>query len=1430
MKPEPETVSEHEQQLEDVVLSYLLAQDAGRAPDPQEMFARHPHLVAELRAFFADQERLRPLLGPLRQEATPREPVAAGALIGEYEVVKEISRGGMGVVLRVYDSVLRRHLAVKVLLKDYRDRLDMHRRFVEEAQVLGQLQHPGIPPIHALGTLADGRPYFAMKLIEGRELAELLAERPAPSHELPHFLAVFEQICQTVAYAHSRGILHRDLKPPNVMVGAFGEVQVMDWGLAKVRKPGENGQAPEIAAPAPGGEGPAPGRTREGAVLGTYGYMAPEAARGEVGALDERCDVFGLGAILCVVLTGQPPGAKLADALARLEGSGADAELLWLARECLAAEPAGRPRDAGEVAARLTAYRAGVQERLRAAELERAAAQARADEAQARVAAESREKEAAQALAKEERAKVLAERKARRRTLWLAAAVSVLLLAGVGGGLVWLQQRVVMVRAAEGDIAKALEMRAEGKGKEALALLERTRERLAGAGLAELERRLEQVRKDTVFLADLQEARERRATWVDEDFDRKGGSEAYAQAFEAYGRDVTTGAEAEAAAWVKGLPEEVREAALIALYDWWDHAPQADLSARLWEIVERADDDPWRRRLRKAARTKGHALLQELTREARTRPLPAASYELLANRLVRGGRRGEAADLLRGARLLHRRDFWIPFNLGNLLYDPSRPPPDAAELEEVAGCFRTALAIRPESDAALNNLGAALYAQGKLDEAVAACKELIRLNPDDAHAHSNLGLALATQKKPAEAVAAFKEAIRLKHDDAIAHSNLGLALATQKKPAEAVAAFKEAIRLKHDYPEAHNGLGVALRAQGELAEAVAAFREAIRLKHNYAEAHSNLSGALYGQGKLTEAVAACKEAIRLKPNYSGAHSNLGAALKAQGKLAEAVAAFKEAIRLKPDDPEAHYNLGNALGDQGKLAEAVAAYQEAIRLKPDFPAAHNNLGATLAAQGKVAEAVAAHREAIRLKPDDPEAHYNLGNALYGQGKLAEAVAAFKEAIRLKPDFPAAHCNLGAALYGQGKLAEAVAAYQEAIRLKPDFPAAHCNLGATLAAQGKLAEAVAAFKEAIRLKPDDPEAHYNLGNALYGQGKLAEAVAAYRQAIELKPDYAEAYNNLGDVLRAQKKLREAVAAYRRAIELQPDYAKAYNNLGDALYGQGKLGEAVAAYRRAIELKPDYAEAYHNLGAALYDQGKLDEAVAAYRRAIGLNPKNANAHGALGEALLRAGRFAEAKVSTQCSLDLLPQGHPLRRLASQQLQRCDRLLTLEAKMPAILRSEAKAANAAEWLALAEVCRLKGQYATAVRFYAAAFAAEPKRADDLRAGNRYDAACHAALAALGRGKDAPAEDAARAELRRQALAWLRADLGVLTRDAIDGNPRDSADAAAALRHWQGDADLSAFHHPWSLLCLPADERCQWQQLWADVDELLRKAGNAGM
>ena len=171
--------------------------------------------------------------GPVVQPGSPEMPRPADPA-ARLQLLGEIARGGMGAILKGRDSDIGRDLAVKVLLEKHSDNPGLIRRFIEEAQIAGQLQHPGVVPVYELGALADRRPYFIMKLVKGRTLADLLAARLDPADDQPRVLGIFLQVCQTVAYAHARGVIHRDLKPSNVMVGSFGEVQVMDWGLAKV--------------------------------------------------------------------------------------------------------------------------------------------------------------------------------------------------------------------------------------------------------------------------------------------------------------------------------------------------------------------------------------------------------------------------------------------------------------------------------------------------------------------------------------------------------------------------------------------------------------------------------------------------------------------------------------------------------------------------------------------------------------------------------------------------------------------------------------------------------------------------------------------------------------------------------------------------------------------------------------------------------------------------------------------------------------------------------------------------------------------------------------------------------------------------------------------------------------------------------------------
>jgi eukaryotic-like serine/threonine-protein kinase len=248
------------------------------------------------------------LLQPTEQSAAPL--FASG--IDTYELGHEIARGGMGRVVNALDKNLERPVAVKLLLNEQQQSSAWQSRFIQEAQVTGQLQHPSIIPVYDLGMTSQGQLYFSMKKVEGITLSDvfkrLRAEDPSTMARFTRskLIQTFQMVCMAVAYAHSRSVIHRDIKPSNIMVGEFGEVFLMDWGLAKIlEKEAEAGQTRVRSMREEQGRM----TTRQGQVIGTPGYMAPELALGQLHLVGEESDVYALGAILYELLTLRRPYA-----------------------------------------------------------------------------------------------------------------------------------------------------------------------------------------------------------------------------------------------------------------------------------------------------------------------------------------------------------------------------------------------------------------------------------------------------------------------------------------------------------------------------------------------------------------------------------------------------------------------------------------------------------------------------------------------------------------------------------------------------------------------------------------------------------------------------------------------------------------------------------------------------------------------------------------------------------------------------------------------------------------------------------------------------------------------------------------------------------------------------------------------------------------
>jgi eukaryotic-like serine/threonine-protein kinase len=297
---------------------------------------------------------------------------AVGEYLGKYRVQSEIGRGGMGVVLSCQDTRLRRSVAVKLLSSQYLANAHIKRRFLHEARTMSQIQHPGVIPVLEIGTWKNNRPFFAMEFVSGQSL-DCLIKSTTESDEKGRLIKAFEHVCQTMAFVHSIGIAHLDLKPGNILIGSRGQIYVMDWGLSRTMR-----VSPDIDHEVNGGKlGPDPqpenhvdlkNKKISNRISGTPAYLSPEQARGDI--VDARTDVFCLGGMLCEILTGQPPymgsdirnliihaaNADLTDAFDRLDCCDEDSMLVRLAKRCLSSDPNDRPHDATEVATEIASF------------------------------------------------------------------------------------------------------------------------------------------------------------------------------------------------------------------------------------------------------------------------------------------------------------------------------------------------------------------------------------------------------------------------------------------------------------------------------------------------------------------------------------------------------------------------------------------------------------------------------------------------------------------------------------------------------------------------------------------------------------------------------------------------------------------------------------------------------------------------------------------------------------------------------------------------------------------------------------------------------------------------------------------------------------------------------------------------------------------
>jgi serine/threonine protein kinase len=1057
-----------------------------------------------------------------------------------YRLEGEVARGGMGAILRIWDEDLRRHLAMKVVLgkgdaagSGGTPQLDTKvlARFLEEAQVTGQLDHPGIVPVHELGLDQDGRVYFTMKLVKGRDLKAIfdLVFQEKEGWNETRALGVILKACEAMAYAHKKGVIHRDLKPANIMVGAFGEVFVMDWGLAQVR--GRKDAHDIRLAPVPGlstssvkterreerEEAPdSPIVTMDGDVMGTPAYMPPEQARGDVEKLSARSDVYALGAMLYHLLARQmpyvPPGVRVSN------------------RTVLAMALQGPPRGLSEIRRDLPAELVAICEKAMARDPGRRYEDTLALAEDLRAYVEHRVVGAYETGAWAEAKKWVTRNKPLAASIAAGIAVLVLAIVGIAAKNATLAAASATIAAQNESLkrktaeAEASARRADEKSQEA---------ELQRAAAVHEKEGAEKSAKETKLVADFQTK-----VLSDISIDEFGHTIIVEQR-----KDL-----GERLARLGRKPEDI-ERTLATLDEILRLSNPTNVAQRVLDekvfapVVAKIDKDYGATPLLAAM------LLTPLAETLRELGL----YErgVLAARSAVDARRA---------------------SLGNDHPDTLTSINELAELLQARGdlsgaelLLREALVGRrarlgddhDDTGESINNLGWLLQAQGKLAESEPLLREELarrRAKFGDDHAATltslnNLAAVLQAQGKLSEAEPLYRESLagrRAKfgddHSETMAViNNLGLLLLDEGKFSEAELLIREVLasrraKLGDDHPEtlvSIDSLAQLLQAQGKLSEAEPLYRESLAGRRaklgdgnpDTLTTINNLASLQVELGKFSEAEPLFREVLAGRRAKLGDRhlntllsiNNLAVVLRAQGKPSEAEPLFREAVEGyraefgddHPDTLTSLNGLAALLRDQGKLSDAEPLFREALasgraKLGSEHPitlSSMDGLASVLSAQGKYAEAEPLSRDAVagrRAKLGDDHPHTlnsidKLASLLQAQGKLSESELLFREVLagrrsKLGDDHSSTLTSiehLAVLLQAQGKLSEAEPLSREAVEgcrakfgnIHPSTLGAIDNLGGVLRAQGKFSEAESLCQEALselRIKNGDGQA--------------------------------------------------------------------------------------------------------------------------------------------------------------------------------------------------------------------------------------------------------------------------------------------------------------------------------------------------------------------
>jgi tetratricopeptide (TPR) repeat protein/predicted Ser/Thr protein kinase len=1119
--------------------------------------------------------------------------------IGRHRIERELGRGGMGVVYRAFDDELRRPVAIKMILDPSRAGASELERFRREASAAARLAHPGIVAVHEVGE-HEGKPYIVMELVEGESLEQLLRrEKPSPRRTAE----LLREVATALDFAHSAGIVHRDVKPENVIVDREGRPRLMDFGLARDAA-GER-------------------VTVTGTILGTPAYMSPEQASGEITEQGPLSDVWSLGAVLYRALVGTPPftAPNVHGVLTRVifdepvaprkRNPAIHGDLETICLRCLEKNAPSRYPSAGEVARELGRYLAG-------------------------------EPIAARPIGSLERGARLV-----RRNRLATALVLVLVGAPVVAGALAVSARRAQREAFLADARDDAE-RTRGAFAAARALLERdsanrkANDDLIGSGLEALDAsvRFATLHGDETSRAvartvalDLGDVALQAEQWsvAASTFERAGKLGLPArQLVELRARVQTerTKVQEKHRAVVEGLLDDARSGRLDARPDGRREAVIALVrypEAQTVEILARTLDEA-STELRATLREFALALRDPTPEEVALGEEPFVGLETALDAEDLGDSDPRKHALHEAWHRLERRD----------QRSHPRRPIDRPWWQIVAGeQARRAGGRLAAARLACETLGLLAITEGAVpalerwlrsvvDEACAteAAISLLRLRGAAALRlleHRNEEVWGAHHVFGTNGVSAFAKVVTRFADSyqlpdiaartAGEHMDRASGEARRGDLDGAIADLTSALALGGDAAEILDRRGVWRARNGDYAAAIADLTSAQALAPDNADPIQHRGEAKLAHGDRNGAFDDILRAVSLQPGTANAWRNLARAKSLKGNLQGAIACMTSAIDIEPADATLLHERGNLRMSVHDLAGAIEDATAAIALDPQNGSFFSDRGLARQQQGDFTGALSDHDRAIELDPRDPLVFLSRGSTNSARGDVDLAIRDITRAIELAPRLALAFATRASVRFDSGDLPGALADAERALELDPNDGGGLSVRGAVRARQGDLERGLADHTRAMRLNPWDTRRWFARARTRAETGDLTGAIADYTKGLMLDPRDKGALTKRGAAYEEVGDLDHAIEDHTRALEIDPGFTEALTNRGTARSKQKDYAAAAKDLARAIELAPRRAAGYYARATMRIFQDDEDGAIADLTKLIELEPREPN-----------------------------------------------------------------------------------------------------------------------------------------------------------------------------------------------------------------------------